>query len=76
MRAVREAMFAITAGRASTQSCAAREMLDVTSANRAIRVGPEVIVPSEQYVWDLSNVNSAMGNSTTDSVPVVMFLVP
>ena len=47
-----------------------------TTANRFIRIGPEVIVPHAQYVWDLSNVNSATGSSTTDSVPVVLFLIP
>jgi hypothetical protein len=47
-----------------------------TTANRAIWIGPEVIVPNAQYVWDLSNVNSATGTSTTDSVPVVQFLIP
>jgi hypothetical protein len=44
-----------------------------TTANRAIWIGPEVIVPSAQYVWDLSNVNNATGNATTDSVPIVWF---
>ena len=47
-----------------------------TTANRSIWIGPEVIVPAAQYVWDLSNVNNATGNATTDSVPVVWFRVP
>src|SRR5690606_6429485 len=44
-----------------------------TTAARRIFIGPEVIVPDAQYVWDLSNVNSPTGNNTTDSVPVVRF---
>ena len=47
-----------------------------TTANRAIWIGPEAIVPHAQYVWDLSNVNNATGNASTDSVPVVLFLIP
>jgi hypothetical protein len=39
-------------------------------------IGPEVVVPNAQYVWDLSNVNAVTGNSTTDSVPILQFLVP
>jgi hypothetical protein len=46
-----------------------------TTANRAIWIGPELVVPNAQYVWDLSNVNATTGNSTTDSVPVVQFLL-
>lgn len=44
--------------------------------NRAMWIGPEVVGPAAQYVWDLSNVNSATGNSTTDSVPIVQFMIP
>jgi hypothetical protein len=47
-----------------------------TTANRAVWIGPEVVVPGAQYVWDLSNVNSATGNATTNSTPIVQFLVP
>ncbi|MCB9882580.1 MAG: hypothetical protein H6834_12390 [Planctomycetes bacterium] len=45
-----------------------------TTANRAVWIGPEVVVPDAQYVWDLSNVNATTGNATTDSVPVVEFI--
>lgn len=47
-----------------------------TTANRQTWLGPEVIVPGAQYVWDLSSVGSATGNATTDSVPVVQFVLP
>lgn len=47
-----------------------------STANRHMWIGPEVVVPNAQYVWDLSNVNAATGNSTTDSVPVVQFILP
>ncbi|MBM4062030.1 MAG: hypothetical protein FJ265_13180 [Planctomycetes bacterium] len=46
-----------------------------TTASRATWIGPEVVVPNAQYVWDLSNVNAVTGNATTDSVPVVQFLI-
>ena len=44
-----------------------------TTGVRSIWVGPEVVTPNAQYVWDLSNVNNATGNATTNSVPVVRF---
>lgn len=47
-----------------------------TTASRATWIGPEVVTPNAQYVWDLSNVAAVTGNATTNSVPVVMFLVP
>jgi hypothetical protein len=47
-----------------------------TTANRSMWIGPEVVVPNAQYVWDLSNVNAVTGNATTDSVPIVLFLIP
>ncbi len=47
-----------------------------TTANRAIWFGPEVIVPGAQYVWDLSNVAATTGINTTDSVPIVEFMIP
>jgi hypothetical protein len=47
-----------------------------TTAARRILIGPEVCVPIGQYVWDLSNVNSLTGNNTTDSVPIVQFILP
>lgn len=46
-----------------------------TTANRSMWIGPEVVVPNAQYVWDLSNVNNATGNATTDSVPIVQFVL-
>jgi len=46
-----------------------------TTANRAMWIGPEVVVPAAQYMWDLSNVNSATGNAATDSVPIVQFVL-
>lgn len=43
-----------------------------TTANRAMWIGPEIVVPRAQYVWHLSNVAAATASSaTTDSVPVV-----
>ncbi len=42
-----------------------------TTASRATWIGPEVSVPNVQYVWDLSNVNNATGNATTDSTPIM-----
>ncbi|MEZ5966407.1 MAG: hypothetical protein R3F56_21405 [Planctomycetota bacterium] len=45
------------------------------TATRKIFFGPEVCVPSAQYVWDLSNVNATTGTSTTDAVPIVQFTV-
>jgi hypothetical protein len=47
-----------------------------TTAARRIFIGPEVCVPIGQYVWDLSNVNATTGTSTTDSVPIVQFILP
>jgi hypothetical protein len=47
-----------------------------TTANRAIWIGPEVATPVIQYVWDLSNVNSPTGNATTNSSPIVQFIIP
>jgi len=45
-----------------------------TTANRSMWIGPEVVVPNAQYVWDLSNVNAVTGNATTDSVPIVQIM--
>jgi hypothetical protein len=45
------------------------------TASRATWIGPEVVTPSAQYVWDLSNVNATTGNATTNSVPIVEFLL-
>jgi hypothetical protein len=47
-----------------------------STAVRSVFYGPEVCTGIGQYVWDLSNVNNATGNNTTDSVPVVVFLLP
>ncbi len=41
-----------------------------TTANRAVWIGPEVCVPSYQYVWDLQSATTATGSSTTNSIPV------
>jgi hypothetical protein len=46
-----------------------------STAVRKIFYGPEVCTGIGQYVWDLSNVNNATGNNTTDSVPVVVLLI-
>ena len=47
----------------------------VTTANRAIWIGPEVVVPAAQYVYHLSNVSSATANAANvDSVPVTLLL--
>ena len=46
-----------------------------TTASRKVRIGPEVCTGIGQYVWHLSNVNSATGTSTTDSVPIVKFIL-
>jgi hypothetical protein len=47
-----------------------------TTASRATWIGPEVVVPGSQYVWNLSSVTGATGTATTDSVPIVKFLLP
>jgi hypothetical protein len=47
-----------------------------TTAARRILYGPEVCTGIGQYVWDLSNVNSATGNNSTDSVPICEFILP
>lgn len=46
------------------------------TASRATWIGPEVVVPGGQYVWNLSSVTGATGTATTDSVPIVKFLLP
>lgn len=43
--------------------------------SRAIYIGPRVVVPNAQYVWDLFDVNATTGSATTDSVPIVQFTV-
>ncbi|MBL9079847.1 MAG: hypothetical protein JNL08_20280 [Planctomycetes bacterium] len=43
--------------------------------NRYFYVGPRVVVPAAQYVWDLFDVNAATGSATTDSVPIARFTV-
>jgi len=43
--------------------------------SRAIYIGPKVVVPFAQYVWDLFDVNAVTGSATTDSVPVVQFTI-
>ncbi|MBL8723144.1 MAG: hypothetical protein JNK49_03820 [Planctomycetes bacterium] len=45
------------------------------TASRTTWIGPEVVTPGAQYVWDLSNVNAVTGNATTNSVPIVEFLL-
>lgn len=47
-----------------------------TTAARKVFIGPEICVPTAQYVWDLSNVNSLTGTNTTDSVPIVQIITP
>jgi hypothetical protein len=44
------------------------------TANLMTRLGPEIIVPHAQYVWDLTSASATTGNAATDSVPVVQFL--
>jgi hypothetical protein len=46
-----------------------------STAARRILIGPEVCLPAAQYVWDLSNVNSPTGDNSTDSVPIVRFVL-
>jgi hypothetical protein len=41
--------------------------------NRYVYIGPRVVVPNAQYVWELFDVNAATGSNTTDSVPIVQF---
>jgi hypothetical protein len=46
-----------------------------TTANRAMWLGPEVVLPAAQYAWNLSSVTSATATSvTTDSVPVTKLM--
>lgn len=45
-----------------------------TTASRATWIGPETCVPDIQYVWDLSNVASATGTSTTNSSPIIKII--
>lgn len=45
------------------------------TASRATWIGPETVTPRAQYVWDLSNVNATTGTSTTNSVPIIEFLL-
>lgn len=41
--------------------------------NRAIWIGPTVVVPNAQYVYDLFSNSDGTGTATTNSVPVVCF---
>ena len=47
----------------------------VVMRNRYVYIGPRVVEPNAQYVWDLFDVNSATGSNTTDSVPIVQITV-
>lgn len=50
--------------------------LEITN-NRSIWIGPEIVLPNAQYVWNLSSATSATATSaTTDSVPVVQLILP
>lgn len=46
-----------------------------TTASRATWIGPEVVTPGAQYVWDLTSATIATGNASTNSVPIVQFLI-
>ena len=42
-----------------------------TTASHSTWIGPEVIVPHAQYVWNLFDVGATTGDAGVDSVPVV-----
>ena len=46
-----------------------------TTRNRAIWIGPSVVAPAAQYVWELFSVTSATGSVTPDAVPVCKFIL-
>ncbi|MGE3172939.1 MAG: hypothetical protein AB7O97_09975 [Planctomycetota bacterium] len=48
--------------------------IEVTNV-RQTYIGPQVVVPNAQYVWDLFDVNAATGTNTTNSVPITQFLL-
>ena len=49
--------------------------LEIT-ANRAIWIGPEVVAPNAQYVYDLFSTTTASGTATVNAVPIVQFILP
>lgn len=47
-----------------------------TTAARAIWIGPEISLPTYQYIWNLSSASSATATSTTtDSIPVAELIL-
>ena len=49
--------------------------IEVTN-NRSIYLGPEVVAPNAQYVYDLFSTTTTTGTASVNAVPIVQFILP